>query len=50
VLFYPYRQLLAAGQKVDRTVLPAHVTMLARKRLNLLRTIAHKDVQHLVGK
>jgi hypothetical protein len=49
VLFYPYRQLLAAGQKVDRTVLPAHITMLARKRLNLLRTIAHKDVQHLVG-
>jgi hypothetical protein len=48
VIFYPYAQILAAG-KFDRASLPQHVTLLARKRLNALRPIAHKDAQPLLA-
>jgi hypothetical protein len=43
-LMYPYRTLLKSGKAIDRTSLPAYVTVLARKRLAALRPIAHKDL------
>jgi hypothetical protein len=48
VIFYPYRVVLASHRPIDRTTLPSHVTALARKRLNNLRPIAHKDLQGLL--
>jgi hypothetical protein len=49
VIFYPYRTVISSGQRLDRSALPAHVTALARKRLNTLRPMAHKDLGALVA-
>jgi hypothetical protein len=49
ILFYPYGELLSSGERIDRSVLPVHITALARKRIAALRPIAHKDIQPMIG-
>jgi hypothetical protein len=50
-IYYPYLPLLDGnkGKPIDRTTLPKPVTVAARKRLAVLRPIAHKDYQPAVG-
>jgi hypothetical protein len=43
IILYPYWNVISNGKTVDRTTLPATVTLNARKQLALLRPIAHKD-------
>jgi hypothetical protein len=48
VIFYPYIEFLKAD-KPDRAALPAQVTAVARRRLNALRPMAHKDILPVVA-
>lgn len=48
VLFYPYREILYKQDHLDRTVLPASTTAVARKRLAALRPIADPTLAPLI--
>lgn len=49
VLYHAHEKLLHSGKKIDRITLPSYVTIEARKRLNVLRPIAHAEVRPLVA-